>query len=238
MKTRPLPDIDLARIASLPKDRQRKPLEQIRFGRPPYSYAPLRSCFHDILNVQPGMFGPVAPTDWSIIEAQIRRRSRPDDELKANLAVARGLHRFAAAANMSGRAQEFFPLAMGAGQKVSYWLPMILSYAGRALVPFIDPRRSRGLTREARRFAFSMMHERIRAADPDYQTVQFAIFQFGDSTDDYRDARLHTDDGVALFPLDELEEMVSVTYELWQEVCAEREVEARRKATGTRGPLI
>lgn len=238
MKIRPLPDIDLARIASLPNVQQRKQLEQIRYGRPPFSYGPLRTCFHDIFNVQPDMFGPVAPTDWSVVEAQLRRKCRSDDELKANLAVACGLHQFVADTKMLGRAQEFFPLAMGAGQKVSYWLPMVLSHEGRAVVPFIDPRRSRSLTREARRFTFSMMHERIRAADPDYEAVRFAIFQFGDINEDRRAPILHTDDGVTLFSLGELETMVSATYALWHEVCEERETEERRKATGTRGPLI
>lgn len=238
MKIRRLPDLDLARIASQPKEQQRKQLEQMRHGRPPFSYGPLRSCFHDIFNVQPEMFGPVAPTDWSVIEAQLKRKCRSAEELKANLAVARGLHQFAGEANLLGRAQEFFPLAMGANQKVAYWLPMVLSHEGQALVPFIDPRRSRGLTREGRRFVFSMMHERIRAADPDYEGVRFAVFQFGASGEDQRNPILHIDDGVALFSLDELEAMVTATYTLWQEVCEEREVEERRKGTGTRGPLI
>lgn len=127
---------------------------------------------------------------------------------------------------------------MGGGQKVAYWLPMVLSHEGQPLVPFIDPRRSRGLTREGRRFVFSMMHERIRAADPDYEAVQLAVFQFGDSGKDQRNPILHIDNGVTLFSLDELEAMVTTTYMLWQEVCEEREVEARRKGTGTRGPLI
>lgn len=238
MKIRPLPDIDLARIAPLPLDQQRKQLEQIRNGRPPFSYGPLRTCFHDIFNVQPEMFGPVAPTKWSAVEAQLRRKCRSEEELQANLQVARGLHQFATEAGMLGRAQEFFPLAMGTGQKVAYWLPMVLSLEGLALVPFIDPRRYRSLTREGRRFAFSMMHERIRAADPDYEAVRFAIFQFGDVDEDRRNPILLTDDGVTLFSLDEMELMADATYQLWREICEEREMDTRRKATGTRGLLI
>jgi hypothetical protein len=238
VKIRPLPDIDLARIASLPKDKQLKPLQQMRIGHPPFSYGPFRTCSHDIFNVQPGLFGPVSPTDFSVVERQLKKKCKSDEELKANLAVARGLHQFATEAAMLGRVQEFFPLGMGAGQKVSYWLPMVLSYEGRALVPFIDPRRSRGLTAEARRFVFSMMHERIRAADPDFEAVSFAIFQFGEFNEDRRSPRLHMDDGVTLFSLDELEAMVATTYELWSEVCEERDTEERRKSTGTRGSLI
>ena len=238
MKIRRLPETDLARIAPLPRDQQRRQLEQMRNGRPPFSYAPLRGCFHDIFNVQPEMFGPVVATDWAVIEALLKRKCCSDDELRSNLAVAKGLHQFTADAGLLGRAQEFFPLAMGTGQKVAYWLPLILSLDGRPIVPFIDPRRSRALTREARRFVFSMMHERIRAADPDYEAVRLGVFQFGDVAEGQRNPILHTDENVVLFSLEEMETMVEATYSLWREVCEERDVETRRKGTGTSGPLI
>ena len=237
MKIRPLPDIDLARIAPLPKDQQRRHLQQIRYGRPPFSYKPLRGCFHDIFNVQPEMFGPVKATEWAEIERRLDKCAS-DEERQANIAVARGLHDFANEANMLGRSQEFFPLGMSIGQKVVYWLPMVLSLNGQPFIPFIDPRRSRGLTREGRRFAFSMMHERIRAADPDYETVRFVIFRFGDLEGNRRSPILYTDEGVELFSFVQMEEMVEATYEIWREVCQEREMEARRKASGTRGSLI
>jgi hypothetical protein len=158
--------------------------------------------------------------------------------LKANIAVARGLHTFAEEAKLLGRTQEFFPLAMSAGRKVSYWLPMVLAKDDQAIVPFIDPRRSRGLTKAARRFAFSMMNERIRIADPDYDSVRFAIFQFGNDKEGARHPTLHTDEDIQLHSFDELEAMVSTTYSLWQEVHEEREMESRRKGTGTFGPLL
>lgn len=238
MKIRPLHEIDLARIAPLPLDQQRRQLTQIRHGRPPFSYGPLRSCFHDIFNVQLEMFSPVDATEWTVIESLLRRKCRSADELKANLAVAKGLHEFGSRSEVLGRTQEFFPLAMGAGQKVAYWLPMVLSIEGRAVVPFIDPRRSKGLTREGRRFAFSMMHERVRAADPDYETVGLAIVQFGDVIEDQRAVVVHMDDGTTLFSIDQLEMMVNSTYALWHEICEEREADDRRRGTGTHGPLI
>lgn len=238
MKIRPLPDIDLARIAPRSREEQRGMLKQIRYGRPPFSYGPLRSCFHDIFNVQPAMFGPVTPTEWTMIETLLRKKSTSLDELAANLQVARGLYQFACATQIFGRAQEFFPMAMGVGQKVIYWLPMVLAIEEQPFVPFIDPRRSRGLTRAGRRFAFSMMNERIRAADPDYAAVRFAIFQFGDDKDDVRHPVMHTDEDVELFSLEEMEAMVATTYDLWREVCEERDMETRRKAGGMHGSLI
>lgn len=238
MKIRPLPDIDLARIAPLALAQQRKALEQIRYSHPPFSYGPLRGCLLDIFNVQPEMFGPVGRTSWNVIEGVLGKRCRSPEERKANLQVAKGLHHYATGSRILGRSQEFFPLGMSVGRKVAYWLPMVLIIDGRPLVPFIDPRRSRGLTAEGRRFAFSMMHERIRAADPDFASVRFGIIQFGDVEGDQRSPRFHTDGGVKLFSFDEMEAMVSATYDLWREVCEEREMETRREASGARGPLI
>lgn len=236
MKMRPLHDTDLARIAPLPRDLKRKALAQIRHGRPPFSYRPLAACYDDIFNVQFAMFGPVNPTEWSIIDERLKRKCKSEDELKSNRLVARGLHTTACAAGWLGRKEDFYPLAMGGGHKAAYWLPVMLAVNGHGVVPYIDPRRSRGLTHAGRRFAFSMMHERIRVADPDYADVRFAIIQFDDVMDELRKPIIHMDDGVALFSLDELEQMVAETYEIWRDVCEEREAEVRR--TGTTGSLI
>lgn len=237
MKIRPLPDIDLARIAPQPEAMKRKSLEQVKGGRPPFSYRPSRSCHHDILNVQPDLFGPVDPTPWAVIEEKLARRCRSDVEFENNFRVARGLYDFASSGRIMGRKHEFFPLAMGVGHKVVFWLPMILALEGKPHAIFVDPRRNLGLNAEGRRFVFSMMHERIRAADEDFADLRLAIVRFGEPEDDRRDVKLYADRGVDLFSLDELETIVTSTYEMWREVLEEREQAARRNATGT-GPLI
>ncbi len=238
MKIRPLPDTDLARIAVLAPSLRHKALEQIRYGRPPFSYRPVRGCHLDIFNVHTEMFGPVGPTPWDVIEGRLRKTCRSGEELTANLQVARGLHNFAENTNIIGRSQEFFPLAMSAMHKVKYWLPMVLVIDERPIVPFIDPRRSRGLTRAGRRFVFSVMHERIRVADPDFASVQFGIIQFENSDGDRRAPIIHMDEGTELLSFDEMERMVAETYDLWREVCEQRIAEARRDETGTSGPLL
>ena len=125
-------------------------------------------------------------------------------------------------------------------EKVSFWLPAVIAIDGKPLVPFIDPRRTKKLTGEGRRFAFSVMHERIRAADPDFAEVELGILQFGTDGEDRktRTPRLFTAQDVALFDFDALDAMVRETYQLWHEVLTEREAEARRRGTGTTGPLI
>ncbi len=238
MMIRPLPEIDLARIAPQRDDMKRKSLEQMKGGFSTFSYKPVRSCFSDILNVQPDLdLGAAQRTPWAVIEAELRKRSRSDEEFKYNQRVALGLHDFATSGRVMGRRHEFFPLSMGMGQKVTFWLPMIVAIDEQASALFIEPRRTRGLTVEGRRFAFSMMHERIRAADEDFSEVRLTIAQFGDPSDDRRAVRLHTDDGIELYPREELEQMVVSTYEMWREVLEERARNAQGRATGT-GSLI
>lgn len=237
MTIRPLPDIDLARIAPQSEDMKRKSLELFRFGRVEITYQPTRSCYADLLNVRPELFGCSEPTGWSVIEGRIKKASRSDVEEEANLRVARGLHDFALAERIIGRKQEFFPIQMSFGRKVSLWLPMILAVQDEPHAVFVDPRRNRGLDQAGRRFAFSMMHERIRAVDEDFAHVRLAIIRFGDPNGDRRAVRVFTDQGVDLYSLDELEKMVASTYEIWSEVCEGREREMRQRPTGT-GPLI
>ncbi len=235
---RPLPDIDLARIAPQRDDMKRKSLEQMKGGFSTFSYRPVRSCFSDIFNIQPELdFGTAAPTPWSVIETELKKRCKSDNEFEYNRRVAYGLHDFATSGRVNGRKQEFFPLAMGMGRKVTFWLPMILAIDEQASAIFIEPRRTRGLTAEGRRFAFSMMHERIRAADEDYAEVRLIIAQFSDPADGRRAVRLHNDAGVELHSREELELMVASTYDMWREVLEERERDARQRPTGT-GPLI
>lgn len=238
MTTRLLPDIDLARIAPQRDDMKRKSLEQMKAGFSSFSYKPVRSCFTDIFNIQPDLdLGPAEATPWAVIEAELRKRSRSDEEFTHNRRIALSLHDFAASGRIYGRKHEFLPLSMGMGQKIILWLPMILAIDEQASALFIEPRRTRGLTAEGRRFAFSMMHERIRAADEDFADVRLAIVQFGGPSDDRRAVILHTDEDVELYSREELEEMVASTYEMWRSVLAQRERRARGSATGT-GPLI
>jgi hypothetical protein len=232
-----LPDIDLARIAPQRDDMKRKSLEQMKGGFSNFSYKPVRARFSDIFNIQPDLdFGTAEPTPWGVVEADLRRRSRSEIEFIYNRRVALGLYDFASSGRVYGRRQEFFPLSMGMGQKITLWLPMILAIDGQASALFIEPRRTKGLTAEGRRFAFSMMHERIRAADEDFADVRLTIIQFGDPSDNRRAVKLHCDEGVELYTREELEQMVVSTYEMWHEVLEERK--ARGRATGTSGPLI
>jgi hypothetical protein len=76
------------------------------------------------------------------------------------------------------------------------------------------------------------MHERTRAADPDFAHVEFAIFQFTRSARGPRTPILFYDISVERFSFDDLDEMVRETYHLWREISEERFADLRRRKAG------
>lgn len=230
MKTRrSLPEIDLARIAPLPVAEKRRALEQMKLGWPPYSYNPMRASNLDILNVSLGPLVEVPRTPWMPIASDITRRCHGDaDAIAANLRAGEGLYNFATEFELVGRRHEFYSLAIGLSEKVSYWSPVVIALDRRPVVPFIDPRRTKKLTSDGRRFVFSMMNEHIRIPDPDFSDVRLAVFQFENTKVGVRPVAPYFDDDLKLWTLAELDEMVRETYEIWREVLEGREEEARR----------
>jgi hypothetical protein len=231
-----LPDLDLARIAPLSREQKRRELEKLKLKFPPYSYNPMRRSILDILHVEPGPLTTSPRTSWNQIEAGIRRCGRTEDETEANLLVAKALYLFADEEKIAGRREEFYPLPIGVSEKVTFWLPAVISVSGTTLVPLVDPRRGERLTDAGKLVAFSMMHERIRAADPDFAAVALGIFQFTAPKNGPRLARLFLDTGLKLIDFDTLDAMVRETYQIWHEVLEERRAEERRKGGG--GSLI
>jgi len=234
---RSIPELDLARIAPLAINEKKKALQQLKLGWPPYSYNPMRASNLDILNVSAGPLAELPRTPWPSIAVDIARRCNGDaDAIAANLRAGEGLYNFASEFNLTGRRHEFFSLAIGLSEKVSYWSPVVIALEKRAVVPFIDPRRSKKLSPEGRLFVFSMMNEHIRVADPDFADVALAILQFRNTATGVRPVVSFFDDGLKLWSFADLDEMVRETYRLWEEVLEGREAESRRSAK--KGPLI
>ena len=232
MKIPLLPETDLARIAPQPREHRRDALEAFRLSFPPYRYVPIRKSLSDILNAQTGFLPAGSRVPFAKLAELIRVESRTDEEYEANLRVAEGLYNHALVKDLRARKQEFFPLSVGVGAKLVYWHSLILSSGSQPLVPFFDPRRSTTkLTPLARRFVFSVMHERIRVPDPDFADVRLGIFQFTTPEEGPRLPKLYTDEGLKLFTFDELAEMVRETYEIWTEVYMRR-TERERKRSG------
>lgn len=227
-----LPEIDLATFAPLPADQKRKALESFKRGWPPYSYKPVRKSFPDLLNLEMDLFGAPAPVSFECIAKTIHANSRFTEEAEANIRVAAGLY----VQNWRGRRQDFPAMGTTIGQRLTYWTPAVLAIEGRPVIPFFNPRRV-PLPPHGRRFVFSMMHEQIRAADPDYAEVAFCICHFSTQKTGERVLRPTFDVGVALYSFDELQAMVAETYAIWTEVWAGRVEETRRRGGGFGGSL-
>lgn len=236
MKIPPLHEIDLARIAPLPREEKRHELERMRQTRPPWRYKPFRLSVFDILNIRPGpMIPATARTAWHVIEHDIRHNSRDPDEIAANLSVAKSLYNYACEHGLSGVRYDFPSLPIGISEKVFYWEPMVLDMGGQLTVPFFDPRVGQRLNPAARQFTFSVMHERIRRAYPDLANARFVIFQFSKpDEDDMRIAKAHPDTGIEMLGFEVLDEMIRETYQIWSEV----RDDIRRRRTGTGGTLL
>lgn len=227
-----LPETDIAWIAPLPADTKRKALEGFKQGRPPYSYKPVRQSYPDLLNLETGLFGPASPVPFERIAQIIRSNSRYPEEAEANIRVAAGLY----AQGWRGRLQPFSAMGTTIGQRLTYWTPAVLAVDGRPVIPFFNPRRTT-LPPHGRRFVFSMMHEQIRVADPDYADAALCICHFSTPKAGPRSARPIYDTGVALYSFDELQVMVAETYAIWAEVWAGRVEETRRRGGGGGGLL-
>jgi hypothetical protein len=233
MKIRRIPDIDLARIAVQPTDNKRVALEQLKEGWPPHSLDPMREQIGDIVNLQMGLLGDRRPTPWSVIERAIVKRSRTSDEGLYNIAIARSLYNWCSAQDIVSYGKSVPAWSVGLGHSLSYWNQYYSVLGERATFMFVDPRLSAPLTEQARRFAFSIMHQRLRVDDPDFSDAQLLILQFRKG--DAEGSRLlipHQVDGLSLFARDELNEMIDETYLLWAEVLAGRQERARRTGTG------
>jgi hypothetical protein len=237
MKIRPLPEIDLARIMHRPRLEMRSHLAGIGDGFPPHSYNPTRETIPDLLN-QRGDLLSVGALDWETIRKLIAKRvRRGPEELKHNLAVAKLLHDYTIQKKIWSKRHEFFQLKIGLVGGVRYWWDVYYIDDGRAVVPFVDPRLSRGLSAEDRRVVFSFMHERIRVSGSDFEDARLAIIQFPKNAKGQRELRIHYDDGIELYSFEQLSSMIAVLYEEWASVLRDREGE-RRRASGERGDLL
>jgi hypothetical protein len=237
MKMRPLPAIDLARLIHRPRSEMRLHLREIGMGFPPFSYDPMRLTIPDLLNEQGSLVaGP--PTPWETIEKIVSGHVKKGEmERKHNLCVAKLMHTYALEKEIWSRRYQFFPLKIDMAGSVRYWWDVYYVADGRAIVPFVDPRASRGLGFEDRRVAFSFMNERIRKAGSDFEEALLAIIQFPKNSNGVRELKIHFDDGLELYDYNELSEMVRVLYEEWEAELKDRE-SAMRKASGTGGTLI
>src|ERR1700731_2721901 len=233
MKIRRLSEIDLARIAPLDREEKIYRLRLLKAGSPPHTYNPLRGSLGDILNLQFEIFEETAYTPWAKIVKAIERRATSEVEATFNLGVAKALYNFGVKKNIRSYRKPITAWPVGYGQSVSYWWNLYSVFDDQPSFMFVDPRISNPLTRLARKFTFSLMHERIRVQDPDFSEAKLIICQFGKKENRERYIRTFDVQDSGLFTVDELTAMIDETYRLWIEILEERVEEARKSHTGT-----
>lgn len=234
MKMRRLPEIDLARLIHRTKSEMRLHLQAIEEGSfPALTYNPTRMVVPDLLNQQGDLLDG-EPAKWEFIEEIIKKNVRKGElELKQNLAVSKLLHNYAIEKKIWSKRHEFFPIKIAYAGGVKFWWDLYFIENNQAVVPFVDPRLTRGLTQEDMRVVFSFMHERIRVPGSDFENSRLAIFQFPKRADNCRELKVTYDDGFKLYSFDELSTMVGTLYSEW-----DAELAARAAAKKTKEPVV
>ena len=229
-----LSEIDLARAMNIPAGPAlRAEMRTYNAGAGPWSYQPTRDSTADIVAAKTPLLGAMPPADWTQIARQVRTAcKRGQHQIDANLLVSRIL--FASAREFSWAAvqEPMGSLSVGFGEHVRYWSDVVLEDKNGLFIPFIDHRRSRGLTRpEVRRIVFSMQHIGVRERNPDLSQARLAIIRFPPSGSE-RGFAVHFHDGTDLLTYEDLDARVRDVYATWAQVCDERDAE---KKSGTGG---
>lgn len=231
MKIRRIPETDLARIAVRPVDEQRIHLRQLKGFKPPHTLNPFRSVVPDILNLQHALLGDAGRTTWSRIEEQILKAKESADGIIKNLAVAKALFDFSEQNEIISYAKDVPKWSVGYGNNVAFWGQHYSVWNDEAAFLHFDPRLTNPMTDQARKFAFSLMNQRLRVDDPDFADVRLGVVRFGRGDGNARTLKVHWLNE-ELYSYDQLNEMIDVTYGLWLEELQSRQVEARRAAGG------
>lgn len=232
MKLRPLPGIDLARIAPLSTAQKISALRAFKAGGGGWSYDPARVQTFNVFNPEnPLGISPAHPSLEQIVR-EVKKGCKTAEQETACIEVTKLLFEWVQAHVPRSIERPTPSMSLGSIGAIRYWGNFAAIMDGRPTFPFFDHRRANGLTKIARRFVFSMMHEQIRVVDPDFEDASLLIVRFPQPKGSKRSINLEFDSGVELFDLYTLQEMVEETYRLWLEILEGRAAEPPKKAAG------
>ncbi len=230
MKTRHLPETDLARIAPMQPAARRRALENLTAGFAPFSYRPLRKRLLDVMNAQPPLVRAL-DLPWSTLKRLIAADCRSDGELEANTDAGHLLYRFVREEGFEVVQEDFGLFPLGIGDYLSYWANAVLVRGDELILTCHDFRRGGGYTEAAKRFAFSVMHAQIRELRDDLRGARLALLQFEQKPSSARTITVSYADEATLFTYDDIIRMAVETYATWREVLEEQAHAARRTGT-------
>lgn len=246
---RRLIEVDLARLAPLSLDEQRRRMERLVLGKPRFSLQPMRGQFGDIMNVQPALFATIQlaeATTFEEIEKELRRRCRAGEEFSHNRECAELLHTHFVSLGIISFAQKFGTFPLGLERGVQFWVDAYYGADGEPVLTFIDPRGgSLRLTQVARDVVHSAMHAGIRERNADFAKARLQIIQLPyvesmgvSEGKKIRSIRVYPLSGEVKYDFAALDRMFTRTLNLWDEVCTASAEETKRRASGGPGGLI
>lgn len=212
-----LTNSDLALAATAPAHR-RKSLIKAAAGSGGYDYYKgVKTNFDRILYHALSSSHPAATKR---LKAAVAAACIGSSEIKNNQSVVVGLCNYVAEHQITAVPFDFPPVALGRAGARSFWAPYLLKIDGRKYIPFVDFRQGlRRLTRDARRFIFSIQHTHIRRANPtEYGDAGLVILEFAAVQSKVRSVVPYFDNGILFWSDQEIGAMIDVVYRAIDEI--------------------
>ena len=183
MKSTRLPETDIANLAFRPYDWKVAFLNN--WLQPKHikgTYEPLRHSVPEAANVELPLIPDLERTTLEQLERLVIRACKGHEHrIKMNLAPVRAIRRFVDEQQAEADFLESLPITLYPGMRYEFWTPMIVRYGGVARIVFLDLRRRGGLSQTGCHVTFSIMHERFRNLNPDFDAVRFESWRFADN---------------------------------------------------------
>lgn len=212
-----LTNSDLALAATAPAHR-RKSIIKAAAGSGGYDYYKgVKTNLDKILSLA---FDPALPTARKRLKAAVKVACIATRDVKNNQSVADGLNIFVAERRIAVAAFDFPKINLGRAGTKTFWAPYILKIDGKKYIPFLDYRQGpRRLTRDARRFVFSILNTHIRQANPtEYGDVGFVILEFAAPQSKVRIVVPYFDTGLSFWNDTEIGAMIDAVYRAVDEI--------------------
>jgi hypothetical protein len=183
-------------------------------------YKGVKTNLGGILNLALNARVPASLITKKQIKTAVARACISSREIKGNQSVAEGLYNYVVEHNVSAAVFDFPAVALGRAGLRSFWEPYLLKIDGKKYISFFDFRLGpRRLTREARRFIFSIQNTFIRLANPtEFGDVGFVIFQFTAPINRVRQAVAYFDTGISFWRDEQIGAMIDAVYRALDEI--------------------
>jgi hypothetical protein len=215
-----LTNSDLALAATAPADRRKSLIKAAAGGSGYDYYKGIKTNLDSILYHALSSGASSHTVARKQLKAAVADACIGSSEIKNNQSIAEGLYSYVVEHQITAAAFDFPSVTLGRAGPRSFWAPYLLKIDGRKYIPFLDFRQGpRRLTREARRFIFSIQHTHIRLANPtEYRDVGFVILEFAAPQSKVRTVVPHFDAKISFWSDPEIGAMIDAVYRTVDEV--------------------